>query len=919
MQNLLKLFVFFIFFLATSLNALTVTKTYSGPSPVQVDGASGGGLITVPLNTVTFSGSDFYTGATITKVTASIDWTKTDRTCANPRSGNAYHNEVFFRLDAPVGLGSVTLANLGTWSGGVDIGTVTTVFDQAAGAIPSGTPVSGTFTPNNGNLNIYNGESPIGDWQLVAGDDFRADPLCVFSYSVSITVPDPLPALSLVKSVDDDSLVVLGQTLTYSYEVNNTGNISIDDVNLSDVHSGSGTLSAITPSSVNLAPGAGQIFTATYVVTQADIDASSNITNTATATGNPQAGVLTDPTDSESVTVEVAAPALSLVKSVDDDSLVVLGQTLTYSYEVNNTGNISIDDVNLSDVHSGSGTLSAITPSSVNLAPGAGQIFTATYVVTQADIDASSNITNTATATGNPQAGVLTDPTDSESVTVEVAAPALTLSKTGTFIDANGDGYANVGEIIRYDFNVTNAGNVNLTNIRLTDNNAVITGGPIAILLIGQSDTVTFTGEHTIIQQDLIDGRIINQAVVTGTPPVGPDVNASSYDPTTDPIDDPTIIPLDPEPPLANDNNQAAFWGQDTVIDVVSNTSGGAFGLDPTTVRLTAPPGATNIILDPDGSGDAIGFNVPNEGTWSVNVVTGEVTFSPNPDYVGDPTPVEYSIEDTQGNATSAMIRLNFPPVANDDANVTLEAGDTAIFNPLKNDQQTSTPLDPTTINLIVPSGATGTDTDGDGNIDEVDVPGEGVWTAHSDGTVTFLPDNTLIGNPAPLKYTVRETSGDLSNEAIMNVIYRSGSGGPNAVDDGIIPIRHYGPNVIDVLTNDDFGPDGPGTQGIIIVRHPAHGTIGFDDGGTPNDPTDDVLIYEPEPNIPPVTDSFEYMITDASGDTSVATVTLDVNCASTQTSDSGDTLGTISMLMMIFMTIMTGLYLARREEKGNI
>jgi len=190
------------------------------------------------------------------------------------------------------------------------------------------------------------------------------------------------------------------------------------------------------------------------------------------------------------------------------------------------------------------------------------------------------------------------------------------------------------------------------------------------------------------------------------------------------------------------------------------------------------------------------------------------------------------------------------------------------------------------------------------------------VWTAEADGTVIFVPETTLIGDPTPLKYTVRETDGDLSNEATLNVSYRSGSGVPDAIDDGLIPIRQYGPNVIDVLINDTFGPDGPGTQEIIIIRAPAYGTVFLDDGGTPNDPTDDVLVYEPEPNIPPVTDSFEYMITDASGDTSTATVTLDVNCASTQTSD-GNTFGIIGFLMMMLMMLSIGLYFVKKEE-GN-
>jgi len=77
-----------------------------------------------------------------------------------------------------------------TWSGQTDIGDVTTVFKQSAGSIPSGTPVSGDFKPNNGNLDSYVGDDPVGDWTISAGDDAGADPLCVHSYSISITVPD---------------------------------------------------------------------------------------------------------------------------------------------------------------------------------------------------------------------------------------------------------------------------------------------------------------------------------------------------------------------------------------------------------------------------------------------------------------------------------------------------------------------------------------------------------------------------------------------------------------------------------------------------------------------------------------------------------------------------------------------------------
>ncbi|HIQ28596.1 MAG TPA: hypothetical protein EYH42_08875, partial [Sulfurovum sp.] len=208
MQKLLKLFIFFIFFLITPLHALTVTKTYPGPT-VTVDGTAN---YAVNLPAVNFSAADFYTGATITQVTISITWLKTDGSCTSPSTGFAYHNETNFRINGPTG--NERLIRPNTYSGGVNIGNVTTLFDQTVATNPSGTPSSGTFNPNNGNLNNYIGDNPVGNWNLSAGDNAGADPLCVHSYTVNITVPDPLPALSLVKSVDDNTLVVAGQTLT---------------------------------------------------------------------------------------------------------------------------------------------------------------------------------------------------------------------------------------------------------------------------------------------------------------------------------------------------------------------------------------------------------------------------------------------------------------------------------------------------------------------------------------------------------------------------------------------------------------------------------------------------------------------------------------------------------------------------------
>ncbi len=168
----------------------TVTKTFTPPSPISVDGC---GTYCNTLPGVTFTASDFPLGCIISDVDISITWLKTDGTCVTPDIFCSFHEETNFRLDGPAA--QVILAIPNTWSGCVDSPQVTTVFDQAAGGIPSGTPVSGTFLPNNGNLDSFNGLNALGTWNLSAGDTAGSDPLCISSYSVTITVAPNNPPI----------------------------------------------------------------------------------------------------------------------------------------------------------------------------------------------------------------------------------------------------------------------------------------------------------------------------------------------------------------------------------------------------------------------------------------------------------------------------------------------------------------------------------------------------------------------------------------------------------------------------------------------------------------------------------------------------------------------------------------------------
>ncbi|MFF7458181.1 DUF6923 family protein [Kitasatospora sp. NPDC008115] len=346
---------------------------------------------------------------------------------------------------------------------------------------------------------------------------------------VTITQP-PAPALTVVKSATSSQpdKLVLGEQITYSFAVKNTGNVTLKDVKVTEgPFTGTGTLSPVTcptAEAASLAPGAEMTCTATYTVTQADVDAGS-VKNTATATGTPPTGPPPVSPPSEVTVPAPSDPKLTVVKSASTGKLVA-GETLTYSFEVKNTGNVTLKDVKVTEgAFTGTGTLSPVTcptAEAASLAPGTSMTCTATYTVTQADVDAGS-VKNSATATGTPPSGPPPVSPPSEVTITEPPAPALTVAKTSSTDKLV------AGEKITYSFRVTNTGNVTVKDVKITDGPFTGSGklDPItcptaeaASLAPGTSMTCTAT--YTVTQADVDAGSVKNSATATGTPPSGP-------------------------------------------------------------------------------------------------------------------------------------------------------------------------------------------------------------------------------------------------------------------------------------------------------------------------------------------------------------------------------------------------------------
>uniref|UniRef100_UPI0012EAA535 DUF7507 domain-containing protein n=1 Tax=Microbacterium karelineae TaxID=2654283 RepID=UPI0012EAA535 len=98
-----------------------------------------------------------------------------------------------------------------------------------------------------------------------------------------------------------------------------------------------------------LQPGEQVTATATYTLTQADVNAGQ-VENTATTTGTPPSGDPVTDEDVEIISVD-PTPTIELVKTggLEEDASVVPGDLIEYTFTATNTGNVTLTDVSISD------------------------------------------------------------------------------------------------------------------------------------------------------------------------------------------------------------------------------------------------------------------------------------------------------------------------------------------------------------------------------------------------------------------------------------------------------------------------------------------------------------------------------------------------------------------------------------------
>ncbi|MDA1853814.1 hypothetical protein PDJ89_14995 [Bacillus cereus] len=419
-------------------------------------------------------------------------------------------------------------------------------------------------------------------------------PITTTETTPTVTIPVRTANLNPQKTVDRE-FASIGDTLTYTITLQNTGNIPATNVIITDSIPtgttfilGSVTVNGIPQPNLNLETGIPvgtlnprQIVTVTFEVQVTALPPNGIISNEANVTYTSQP----DPTLPPITTTTPTPIAETIVQNAELESAKIvdlpvanIGDALTYTITLENIGNIPMTNVSVIDTPP-LGTQFIVDSVTVNgiLQPGIdpsigipigtiqpNQIVTITFQVTITNIPPNGVVTNVGsvnfTSQPNPNEPPVTETETTPPVNTEIINSIINPSKTA---DRNN---VDIDDIITYTVTFQNLQTVELTNIIFTDpipvgttfipNSVTINGIPtsdvdpalgipLGTLNPSQSVVVTFQVRVVSIPPN---GIIVNEAtitytfqpnpgeppvtVTTPTPPTTTNVNTATTNPT---------------------------------------------------------------------------------------------------------------------------------------------------------------------------------------------------------------------------------------------------------------------------------------------------------------------------------------------------------------------------------------------------
>lgn len=302
------------------------------------------------------------------------------------------------------------------------------------------------------------------------------------------TLPVYSPNLSIVKSGSTTNATV-GDTVTYTLQVNNGGNVAANVTLTDNIPSGSSyvagsfrlngnVIAGANPATgVNLGSlAAGSANTVTFQVLVTSLPTPPTLVDQATASysfNSPDGRTITGTVASNTLTIPVRLPNVTAVKSASVSDVAV-GETFTYTVVSNNGGIQPISNAILTDALPagtafvpGSVTVRGTVVPSANPSSGisigtltAGSSATVTFQVIVQSLPASGSLLNRASVSYS--SGAFTGISNSNSITTPVYQPIIAINKSASQTNAT------LGDQLAYTLVLTNSGNI-AAQVTVTD------------------------------------------------------------------------------------------------------------------------------------------------------------------------------------------------------------------------------------------------------------------------------------------------------------------------------------------------------------------------------------------------------------------------------------------------------------------
>jgi uncharacterized repeat protein (TIGR01451 family) len=448
---------------------------------------------------------------------------------------------------------------------------------------------------------------PLTNIVTASGNDVLNKPVTPATATATVTL-NYAAALNLTKTASTNSAGV-GTSVTYSFSIKNTGDVTINAVTVVD-----NKLGAITPAKTTLAPGETTTGTATYVLKETDLPGP--LTNIATASGTDSQNKPVTPATAQA-TVRLTYTATLSVTKVSSVRSAGVGQTVTYNYTVKNTGTVTINAIALSD-----DKLGLVTPAKTTLATGESTTGSVSYAIKESDLPGP--LTNIVTVSGNdilrkPVAPVTATATVTLTYTSSLSITKTASSKSPLWIAGMG---AKLGDDIVYTYVVSNTGTTTVSLIAAADDKLGAVTFDRNTLAPGERATGSLT--HKVVQDDLgeeLKATIVNTVAATGTS-IGKQIKSDPATVTAGVYRD-AITPVISCVSDNGDGTYTAFFGYSNTNNVAVTLSIGKKNRftpspDGQGQPTTFEPGEQKAVFGAAFKGDSL--------VWNLDDKTGEAT-----------------------------------------------------------------------------------------------------------------------------------------------------------------------------------------------------------------------------------------------------------------------------------------------------